>query len=57
LSRKDYNKLARAIYVGVEEDDTLTKADIAQLIANALKGTNPRFDSRRFYMAAVHGGK
>ena len=55
MSRKDYNKLADAIYVSFSEHQTYEKHQIVQCISNALRGTNPRYQSDRFYRACMNG--
>lgn len=56
MSRKDYIKLADAIYHAYA-DWPEVHADVASVITNALKGTNERYDSGRFYYACMNGRK
>lgn len=55
MTRKHYNKIADAIYEGFAEHVEHPKFHIASVITNALRGTNPSFDSQRFYNACMHG--
>lgn len=54
MSRKDYNKLADAIYEQFKEGEQYYKFEIAQAISNSLRGTNPRYQSDRFYRACMN---
>lgn len=54
MTRKDYNKLADAIFDQFKEGEQYYKFEIAQAISNALRGTNPRYQSDRFYRACMN---
>lgn len=61
MSRKHYKRIAEAVATlqlggatkSVKKQEYI-KAIVAQQLANALRGTNPRFDSARFYRACVN---
>ena len=56
MSRKDYERIAEAIRRtrAVEGGPAcITRVMLATDIADALRGTNPRFDYRRFVRAAT----
>lgn len=61
MSRKHYKLIANAIAtLPLDQFTKSTKkqqyiaAKIAQHISNSLRGTNPRYDSARFYRACLH---
>jgi len=54
MTRKDFNQLADAIYNQFAEGEQYYKFEIAQTIANALRGINPRYQSDRFYRACMN---
>lgn len=53
MSRKHYNMIANAINSQLVEGETYYKFEIAQIIATALKGSTPKYDSVGFYRAAM----
>lgn len=57
MTRKHYIKIADAINSSFVEGEQYYKFEIAQIIANALRGTNPAYDSARFYNAAMGNTK
>lgn len=56
MSRKDYNKIADAIHDCFgQADGPYSREQFILCLSNALKGTNPRYNSARFYNACLHG--
>lgn len=55
MTRKHYNKIADALYYGLDANKHYAKYELVQLITNTLKGTNPAYDSARFYNACMNG--
>lgn len=55
MTRKHYNLIADAIFMRFESNLAYQKEEIAFVIANALKGTNSKFDTQRFINACVKG--
>lgn len=55
MTRKHYKMIAEYINLMVDDGETYTKAQLVGIVANALRGTNPRYNSTRFYNYCLQG--